>query len=184
MLSSNEKNDLSNSWTLWYHSNKDNDWSINSYKKIYSFDTLEDCIRIIENIENVLVEKSMLFLMKDNIKPLWEVEENNKGGSISYKISIENIYNVWKKLIYHLIGNTLCDEYIIENINGISVSPKKNFCIIKIWMGNIININESIIYDYFKKTDIELDDPFNINELCNIEKHIPLFKLHETLKYY
>ena len=34
-----------------------------------------------------------------------------------------------------------------ENINGISLSPKKSFCIIKIWMKNCKMINPSIFQD-------------------------------------
>ena len=32
-----------------------------------------------------------------------------------------------------------------NNINGITISPKKNFCIIKIWISNCDNIDPNII---------------------------------------
>lgn len=182
MQFSNDKvNCLKDKWTLWFHLSNHTDWSISSYKKIYTFDTLESCIRLVENLNNIIIEKAMLFLMKDNIKPIWEDPLNRKGGSISYKISIELVSEVWKKLIYYLVGNTLTDDYLLKNINGISVSPKKNFCIIKIWIGDILNINESEIYDFFKnKNNLLSNDPFNLHKLCNIEEQTPLFKLHET----
>ena len=181
MVDANKVHCLSNKWCLWFHLSSHTDWSITSYKKIYTFDTLEKCIPLIENIDKTIIEKSMLFLMKDNVKPIWEDMANKKGGSISYKIPIENIYNIWKKIVYYLIGNTLTDEYIMNNINGISVSPKKNFCIIKFWIGNIINLNECELYDFFKDTNKQLDyDPFNLDKLCGIEKQYPLLKLHET----
>jgi hypothetical protein len=44
------------------------------------------------------------------------------------------------------------DEYIDlwEILNGISISPKKNFCIIKIWLNNNNIITEENIKKYFK----------------------------------
>ena len=39
-------NKLDNSYTLWLHNVFDNDWSINGYKKIYTFNTLEDASSI------------------------------------------------------------------------------------------------------------------------------------------
>ena len=112
-------NKLNNLWTLWLHLPYDIDWSINSYKKVYSFDTLEDCILLIENLNKEIVEKCMLFIMKNNIKPIWEDNENSKGGSLSYKISIDNVYNVWKCLNYSLIGRTLIDNItFLENMDN------------------------------------------------------------------
>ena len=72
--------ELNNSWTMWIHYPYDNNWGINSYKKITNFSTLEDSIMLIENINKELIEKSMMFFMKENIKPLWEDSNNINGG--------------------------------------------------------------------------------------------------------
>ena len=37
-------------------------------------------------------------------------------------------------MFYCIIGNTLCEENYMKEVNGFSISPKKNFCIMKIWM--------------------------------------------------
>ena len=183
---------LNNSWTVWMHMPNDIDWSINSYKKIYNFKTLEECILFIENINKEIVEKCMLFIMKDNIKPIWEDAYNKKGGSFSYKINIDNIYNIWKKLVYLLIGNTLTNNIeLLNNINGISISPKKNFCIIKFWLGDINNLSNNIIYDKYIKNAIDKNsnicdtdsysDPFNLDVLLDTVKCNCIFKLHNIL---
>ena len=109
--------------------------------------------------------------MKDSILPLWESEDNINGGCFSYKISNTNIVNIFKILLYKIIGNTLSnDENTLNNINGISISPKKNFCIIKIWMRN-----KNIIanHDYSSNKD-----PFNIHTIFNIEEQLCVFKDH------
>jgi len=183
---------LNDIWTLWFHLPYDVDWSINSYKKICVFNDLEKCISLIENIHDEIVKKCMLFIMKNNIKPIWEDVNNNKGGCFSYKISHDIVIDVWKKLSYYLVGNNLTqNKSLLETINGISISPKKNYCIIKIWISNINDLVENEIYDFIKKyLNIKLDindltnnyeDPFNINELCNINQHQCIFKKHDLL---
>ena len=186
---------LDNSFTLWLHNIFDNDWSINGYKKIYTFNTLEDGISLIENIDNELVEKTMLFLMKNSIKPIWEDHKNYNGGCFSYKINNINVSDVWKIMNYRLIGNTINEnENIVKNITGLSISPKKTYCIIKIWFANIEkNIVNNILFNNFieeqlnnnekSETNEELlyNDPFKIHDLCNIEKQQCIFKKHNVL---
>ena len=179
---------LNDKWTLWLHLPYDTDWSINSYKKVTTFDTLEDCIILIENINKEIVEKCMLFIMKNNIKPIWEDPDNSKGGCISYKITTDYVYDVWKKLNYYLIGGTLInDEDILNNINGISISPKKNFCIIKFWIKNSEIFKKSKFYQelIIEKNsalqECEKKDPLKLDILCNIEKQHCLFKEHQIL---
>lgn len=179
---------LNNKWTLWLHLPHDTDWTINSYKKVSTFETLEDCIILIENINKQIVEKCMLFIMKNNIKPIWEDSENTKGGCLSYKINTDYVYEVWKKLNYYLIGGSLIndnDNDIMNNINGISISPKKNFCIIKFWIKNTENLKKNNIYNEInlepKTVENEKKDPFKIDILCNIEKQNCIFKQHEIL---
>jgi len=119
---------LNDSWTLYLHLPNDIDWSITSYKKLYTFSVLEDCIKLIENIDKLIVEKCMLFIMKNNIKPIWEDTNNSSGGCFSYKINVDNVYSIWKTLTYSLIGNNLTNNLeLLKNINGISISPKKIF---------------------------------------------------------
>ena len=180
---------LNNQWTLWLHLPNDPDWSINSYKKIYTFNTLEDCIILLENMKKQLVEKCMLFIMKSGIKPIWEDPKNCKGGCFSYKINTDIIYNIWKKLNYNLIGESLIDnDNIISCINGISISPKKNFCIIKLWISDIKNLEDCEINKFINDSinnennlESNLSDPFNIHILCDIEKLNVVFKLHNLL---
>jgi len=165
-------NKLNNDWTCWIHYQNDNAWTLESYKLISKFSYLKEITLFIETLHENIIKKTMVFFMKDNILPLWETEDNIDGGCFSYKISNTNIVTIFKVLLYKIIGNTLInDETIMNNINGLSISPKKNFCIIKIWMKK---------KDCFENFDTSSNkDPFCIHNIFNIEDQICVFKQHK-----
>lgn len=130
---------LTDTWVLWYHNPNDTNWSINSYKKMAEINTIKDFWNTYEHIENNIIENSMLFIMRSGINPLWEDPKNINGGCWSFKISKGNIKEYWTELSIYLLGETITKNS--NSINGLSVSPKKTFCIIKIW-NNDKNIND------------------------------------------
>jgi hypothetical protein len=156
---------LANKWTMWAHLPHDIDWSINSYKKIYTMQTVEEAIALTETLPDVLVKNCMLFLMKEGIKPIWEDPKNRAGGCFSYKISNKCVYEVWKELSYVLVGETISSQNtFVANVTGITISPKKNFCIIKIWTSNCVNQNPNIITGDVKGMT---------SQGCLFKKHMP-----------
>lgn len=156
---------LNSEWCLWAHMPHNTDWSVNSYINISTFKTAEDAIAITETLTDVLVKNCMLFVMKKNIAPVWEDPQNRNGGFFSYKISNKIVYEVWKNLTYILLGETLSNnDSCVSSITGITISPKKNFCIIKIWLANCLNQNPDIIVNDVKGI---------ISQGCLFKKHIP-----------
>lgn len=152
---------LYNNWTLWAHLPHDTNWDLNSYMQIYNIETIEDSISILEKLPEIMVKNCMLFIMRKGINPMWEDDSNKYGGSFSYKIPNKIINDVWKNLCYSILcENLISDENIQLLINGITVSPKKNFCIIKIWMKDCSISNT----DIFNKL-------CNINYTCIFKKH-------------
>ena len=76
--------------------------------------------------------------MRQNIKPMWEDPNNKAGGCFSFKVVNKNVPEVWKSVSYLLTGETLSSEQPFQsNITGITISPKKSFCILKIWMKSL-----------------------------------------------
>jgi len=62
-----------------------------------------------------------------------------------------------------MCGEALCEDINdMKHINGITISPKKNFCIVKIWL-----------------SISELQDPNVIVNINNLSKQGCLFKRHE-----
>ena len=135
---------LHRKWDIWHHTLSNNDWSIGGYIKIYTIETVEDFWEIFNRINTNILQNGMFFIMKDGIEPLWENKENIDGGCWSYKISKKECYMSFVEILMALCGETLIEEKHNEIINGVSISPKKNYCIIKIW-NNDYTINDTKI---------------------------------------
>lgn len=145
----NESNNYNflDEWVLWAHLPHDTNWDLNSYKKIIKITNMEQAINLYENLPEVIIKNCMLFLVRDGIKPTWEDPKNHDGGSFSFKINNKCVIDLWKNLSYVLLGETLTSPELSEIITGISISPKKNFCIVKIWLSNCDNTDPDILVD-------------------------------------
>ena len=45
----------------------------------------------------------MMFLMKDDIKPMWEDDHNKNGGCFSFKVLNKDVEQVWKEVYFNVI---------------------------------------------------------------------------------
>jgi hypothetical protein len=147
-----EKAILTNNFKLYFHDPNSNDWSKESYilvdeiKDIYKFWYLNN------NIKEYL-HKGMFFMMRNNIFPLWDIFENIGGSTFSMKIDKEKAEYYWIIISSKILTNTfikknfkLKDIKDEDIINGYSLSPKKNNCIIKIWLrkNNLVKNDENL----------------------------------------
>ena len=140
------KLNLENTWILWNHLIDDKSWENSSYKKIYTIDNLFDLKSFKDILNTEHLQNSMFFLMRKDVFPTWEDPDNRDGCCASFKIPLKDINDIWLKLIENIMCeniHTEIDNYL--NINGISIAPKKEFNIIKIWFrNNITHISKNI----------------------------------------
>jgi hypothetical protein len=137
---------LQDSWNLYAHLPHDTNWMLDSYKNILRFNTIEESIALFETLPDSMVKNCMLFLMKNDIKPIWEDPLNRNGGCFSFKVSNKDVVKAWKYLCYSIIGRTISkNKTLLNGVNGATISPKKNFCIIKIWVKDCNTINTKFI---------------------------------------
>lgn len=155
---------LNDKWDLYYHLPHDKNWNLESYVPIKNnIDNVETVVKITDEMHDNIIKNCMLFIMKSGITPTWEDPKNRNGGCFSYKVSNKFVVDVWKNLFYLVCGNTLCiNPSYNKHVNGLTISPKKNFCIVKIWL------NTSI-----------LQDPSVITPIPNLSTQGCLFKKHE-----
>jgi hypothetical protein len=154
---------LSDKWDLYYHLPTDSNWDLASYMVILGdIHSADQVIAINNAIPEEIVTNSMLFLMRSGITPMWEDKKNRSGGCFSYKILNKQVYEIWKQLFYLCCGEMLTTKKEHHHhINGITISPKKNFCIIKIWLNTI-----------------DFQDPNFIKQLTNLPVQGCIFKKH------
>ena len=125
---------LYDKWVLWAHLPHDTDWSLRSYNKIIELNSVEKVISCINSVPPAMVKNCMLFLMRSGINPTWEDPKNINGGCFSFKVSNLDVPRTWQELSYLLTGETLTNNYKLQQkITGITISPKKSFCIVKVW---------------------------------------------------
>ena len=142
----NSFHNLSDKWTLWAHLPHNTDWTLKSYIPIYTFTTIEETVAITESLPSTLVENCMLFIMRQGVNPIWEDPKNRDGGCFSYKVLNKNVAKAWSELTYRIVGGSISTGTpFINSVTGITISPKKNFCIIKIWMTNCNHQNPSVV---------------------------------------
>ena len=129
------------------------------------FNTIEEAVALTETLPHKMIKNCMLFLMRKGINPTWEDARNRKGGCFSYKVSNNTVIKTWRDLTYLTVGETLgvTDKHQAA-INGITISPKKNFCVIKIWIANSTSQDPAIICGIGQ--DI-------IVHGCLFKKHVP-----------
>jgi translation initiation factor 4E len=158
-----KKHELYDKWTFWAHLPHDTDWSLSSYQKLVTISSLEEVVTINNIIPNEMVCNCMLFVMRNGINPLWEDSHNRDGGSFSFKIDNSDVAELWKEMVYKLVGEDLfINENSVKKITGVTISPKKNFCILKIWIKDCSEQNVS---------KLNINNKLNVNG-CLFKKHI------------
>ena len=158
---------LNTTWVLWYHIPSNPDWSIHGYNKICELNSVEDVINIIPLIPENIITSCCIFFMKKGIEPLWEDKLNCNGGAFSYRITNKFVFETFRDLVYVVAGETTGSSRLFnDKVNGITISPKKNFCVIKVWMRGS---------DYQNPECITCD-------IKNLVASTAIFKIHDEKK--
>ena len=131
IIDKGEQYKLMNKYVLWSHDLFNKDWSITSYNKIHEITNVSEFWQLFNNFHRIGLKYSHFFLMKDGINPTWEDISNRNGGICSIRIELNDSPEIWNDLGINMVCEILNDDP--NDINGISISPKNNWAIIKIW---------------------------------------------------
>jgi hypothetical protein len=132
MENSSDNITLPQTWVLWYHDPNNADYSLESYIRIASFTTATDFWTLVEGISSKAWDCGMFFLMREGIRPLWDAPENDKGGAWSKKVDASLTQDVFVDCMVHCMANKMLKANN-ECIAGVTLSPKGQFHIIKVW---------------------------------------------------
>lgn len=123
------KHPLQNSWTLWYYDHeKGKTWEACQHQ-ITTFDTVEDFWSLYNHIKlpTEIKNGNDYSLFKNNIRPMWEDEQNKNGGR--WIINLQKFFRhgeldkLWLEVILCLIGEAF--DYS-EDICGAVVNVRLN----------------------------------------------------------
>lgn len=140
-------------WDVYIHDFPSNNWSPTSYDYIFEIKTIIDFWKLFKQLDKINTYTSNLFIMRSGIDPVWESEDNRKGGECSICIDADR-----SNELFELLSTMIMGEYLVSNptlINGISIVTKKitthdnpdgkNSSYIKIWMRTKFREIRSII---------------------------------------
>jgi len=120
------------SWTLYFHSAEESKWTLQTFQSLGSMTTWSDFWNVMEGLRVDTLSEGMFFLMRDPSPPLWESHHHIRGGCYSFRCPKKDVCDVFLAYAIACILNkvTTSPEH---RSNGISISPKRGFNIIKVW---------------------------------------------------
>jgi hypothetical protein len=120
------------SWTAYFHEPEDKSWTAESYKRLQVLSSWESIGTLLRELGTHKTTNGLLRVMRGDYSPLWENKANIRGGSYCLKISRKNSVEVFQRyLAAAALGCASKDA--ANEIVGVTISPKKGFCIIKVW---------------------------------------------------
>jgi hypothetical protein len=129
------------SWTVYFHEPEDKSMTADSYKKLQVVSSWEAMGALLRELGPHKTTNGLLRIMKGEFSPLWENRANIHGGSYCLKITRRNSVEVFQRyLAAAALGSSAKDP--ANEIVGVTISPKKGFCIIKIWNLNAKRFNQ------------------------------------------
>lgn len=131
----------SGTWTLYFHSPEESKWTLNTFVSLGSMKTWKDFWTVMDALGAEPFSDGMFFLMRDPIPPLWENHQNIRGGYYSFRCQKRDATESYVNyMIAAIMGQlTTLDT---NKINGLSISPKRGFNIVKIWNQSSVQFNK------------------------------------------
>lgn len=124
---------LQDTWTYRFHDPNNNDWTMGSYVRLADVSSISDMWEVHTCTQKRLVD-GMFFVMREHVFPCWDDPENIHGGCISLKVLKTELHTFWEELLIGVLGEVMVTGSDWSLINGISTSPKRYYCIVKLWL--------------------------------------------------
>ena len=143
----NYENDLLNThWTIYIHNISETDWTLESYKKVYVIKKITDFWTFFNNFTDF--QKFNFYIMRGDIKPVYEDLNNINGYSYSYIIPGRKVNKTFIHCLVEMMSEKLVDIQHHNEVCGVSLVPKPNgISIFKVWMRNKNNVLKLKIID-------------------------------------
>lgn len=147
-------------YVFWCHDIHNKDWELSSYQKLCTITTVSEFWKLFNNINKLSHKTNNFFLMKEGTDPIWEHANNRHGGLCSFKTDASSSLKMYEDLCMRMMCSLLTNNpNEMDDINGISFSPKNNWNIIKIWnkdkANDLSKMLKPYILDTYKNVNIQ-----------------------------
>jgi len=153
------KHPLQNVWSLWFFKNdKSRNWADN-LKCVTNVSTVEDFWALYNHILPVskLPSGCDYSMFKEGIEPMWEDEQNKRGGRWLINLSRNqrgDLDAFWQEMLLCLIGEAFDDAS--EDICGAVVNIRGKGDKLAMWTGNATRVESN------KKIGLKLKERLNV----------------------
>jgi hypothetical protein len=120
-------------WTLYFHESDDKSSGIESHKKIHVAGTWEGLGTLLRELGPPRLLGGIVKVMRGDTSPLWENKTNIRGGAYCLKIPRRAAIEVFTRYVAAAAADCATTDPAANPIVAVTISPKKHFCIIKIW---------------------------------------------------
>jgi hypothetical protein len=142
---------LNSKWRVWTHEKQNRDWAIDSYYKLIDFNSAGGFWCVYNNFDKINgIGSRYIFLMRNEIEPVWEHPKNRHGTIWSIQIPIDSASKIWERLSSMIVCETLVPPGLANYVNGASVvlrevthsrsEQKNSFYLMKIMLSHKIDI--------------------------------------------
>ena len=154
---------LNTNWVLWYHSINDKSWTKSSYKRVYTINNLYELYGLHDVVKKFHLQNGMFFLMREDVFPTWEDPDNREGCCVSYKVPGRVLQEEWTNIVNRVVSeDILVSKESWNLVNGLSIAPKKEFNIVKVWLRNQPSDYTELLKEY---------EPFYIKDKAIVKAH-------------
>lgn len=126
-------------WQFFGHHPTDKDWTLRSYRLLGKPCSSTSDFWTIINSAMPFIERSMVFCMRDPVMPTWDDPACINGSLVSVLVSYDRAASTFIDLCMHALGETLLGSDGDTNVVGVSMSPKRMHCVIKVWTGEVVD---------------------------------------------
>ncbi|KAK2623656.1 hypothetical protein QTJ16_006837 [Diplocarpon rosae] len=143
---------LRHSWALWFRPPISKSNGFVEYEKtlhpIARFDTMEEFFTVYGHLKrpSTLPLVSDYHIFKKGIRPVWEDDENKKGGKWIVRLKKGVADRYWEDLLFALIGDQFAEAS--EEVCGAVLSVRNGEDILSIWArndgGRVLKIRETM----------------------------------------
>lgn len=128
---------LKNTWVVWYRppTPKNNDYE-KSIQPMFRFSTAQEFWRVFVHLKrpSSLPTVSDYNLFKHGIRPVWEDEENKRGGKWIMRLKKGVADRYWEELLLSIVGDQFAEAG--EEVCGVVLSVRSGEDVFSIWTKN------------------------------------------------